>query len=42
MLSAERDFTAATGLKFSLENLQKVKDSFENGLLSLEPKRAKA
>ena len=29
MLSAERDFTAATGLKFSLENLQKVKDSFE-------------
>ena len=29
MLSVERDFTAATGLKFSLENLQKVKDSFE-------------
>ena len=29
MLSVERDFTAATGLKFSLENLQNVKDSFE-------------
>ena len=29
MLSIEREFTSATGLKFSLENLQKVKDSFE-------------
>ena len=28
MLSIEREFTSATGLKFSLENLQKVKDSF--------------
>ncbi|MBQ8819718.1 MAG: hypothetical protein IJZ99_03070, partial [Campylobacter sp.] len=29
MLQIEREFTSATGLKFSLENLQKVKDSFE-------------
>lgn len=29
MLSIEREFTSATGLKFSLENLQKVKNSFE-------------
>ncbi|WP_096014307.1 hypothetical protein [Campylobacter lanienae] len=29
MLSIEREFTSATGLNFTLENLQKVKDSFE-------------
>ena len=29
MLQIEREFTSATGLKFSLENLQKVKNSFE-------------
>uniref|UniRef100_UPI0026131951 hypothetical protein n=1 Tax=uncultured Campylobacter sp. TaxID=218934 RepID=UPI0026131951 len=29
MLQIEREFTSVTGLKFSLENLQKVKDSFE-------------
>lgn len=29
MLQIEREFTSSTGLKFSLENLQKVKDSFE-------------
>ena len=28
MLQIEREFTSVTGLKFSLENLQKVKDSF--------------
>lgn len=29
MLSIEREFSAATGLNFTLDNLQKVKDSFE-------------
>lgn len=29
MLKIEREFTAITGLNFTLENLQKVKDSFE-------------
>ncbi|WP_096026726.1 hypothetical protein [Campylobacter lanienae] len=29
MLQIEREFTSATGLNFTLENLQKVKDSFE-------------
>ncbi|WP_086304232.1 hypothetical protein [Campylobacter devanensis] len=29
MLSIEREFSSATGLNFTLENLQKVKDSFE-------------
>ena len=29
MLQIEREFTSSTGLKFSLENLQKVKNSFE-------------
>lgn len=29
MLSIEREFSSATGLDFTLENLQKVKDSFE-------------
>ncbi|EAK0826547.1 hypothetical protein A0W86_02990 [Campylobacter fetus] len=29
MIAVERDFTSATGLTFTLDNLQKVKDSFE-------------
>lgn len=29
MLSIEREFSSATGLNFTLENLQKVKDNFE-------------
>ncbi|QQF52055.1 hypothetical protein HHI31_04120 [Campylobacter fetus subsp. venerealis] len=32
MIAVERDFTSATGLTFTLDNLQKVKDSFEAGI----------